>query len=87
MLNFFRCPERYYEGETEKLVIAPADGTIVVVEEVDENEYFKVDIPETFKEEIAENGTYKWISDDSKNNDNIIITIKYPLSMKKIIKK
>ncbi|MCK9180272.1 MAG: phosphatidylserine decarboxylase family protein [Bacteroides sp.] len=41
MLNFFRCPERYYEGETEKLVIAPADGTIVVVEEVDENEYFK----------------------------------------------
>ena len=40
-----------------------------------ENEYFKIDIPETFKEEIAENGTYKWISNDSKNNDNIIITV------------
>ena len=40
MVNFFRCPIRLYDGETEKIVIAPADGKIVVIEEVDENEYF-----------------------------------------------
>ncbi|NLZ73342.1 MAG: phosphatidylserine decarboxylase family protein, partial [Bacteroidales bacterium] len=41
MLNFFRCPDRSFNNETEKLVMAPADGTIVVIEEVDEDEYFK----------------------------------------------
>lgn len=40
-----------------------------------ENEYFKIDIPENYKEEIMENGTYKWIDKESKNNDNIVITI------------
>lgn len=40
MVNFFRCPIRYFAGETEKTVVAPADGTIVVAEVVDENEYF-----------------------------------------------
>lgn len=40
VINFFRCPIRCYEGETENIVIAPADGKIVVIEEVDENEYF-----------------------------------------------
>ena len=40
MLNFYRCPIRYFNGDTEKLVVAPADGKIVVVEEADENEYF-----------------------------------------------
>ena len=40
MLNFYRCPIRYYNGDTEKLVVAPADGKIVVVEETEENEYF-----------------------------------------------
>lgn len=39
-LNFFRCPKRFFEGETENTVVAPADGKIVVIEEVDENEYF-----------------------------------------------
>ena len=39
-LNFYRCPIRYFNGDTEKLVVAPADGRIVVVEEADENEYF-----------------------------------------------
>ena len=39
-LNFYRCPIRYYNGDTEKLVVAPADGKIVVVEEAEENEYF-----------------------------------------------
>ena len=41
MLNFYRCPIRYFNGDTEKLVVAPADGKIVVVEEADENEYFQ----------------------------------------------
>jgi len=40
MLNFYRCPIRYFATDTEKVVVAPADGKIVVVEEVDENEYF-----------------------------------------------
>ena len=40
-LNFYRCPIRYYNGDTEKLVVAPADGRVVVVEEAEENEYFK----------------------------------------------
>lgn len=41
VVNFFRCPIRVFEGETEKLVVAPADGKIVVIEEVEENEYFR----------------------------------------------
>ncbi len=40
MVNFFRCPIRYFKGETDGVVVAPADGKIVVVEEVDEQEYF-----------------------------------------------
>lgn len=38
--NFFRCPIRRFEGETENIVVAPADGRIVVVEEVEEDTYF-----------------------------------------------
>ena len=39
--NFYRCPIRYYGSEdTEKIVVAPADGKIVVIEEVEENTYF-----------------------------------------------
>ncbi len=40
MVNFFRCPIRMFQGPTTKSVVAPADGHIVVIEEVDENEYF-----------------------------------------------
>ena len=42
VLNFYRCPVRRFSetDETEKVVVAPADGKIVVIEEVDENEYF-----------------------------------------------
>lgn len=40
MVNFFRCPIRLFEQDTEKIVVAPADGKIVVIEEVDEHEYF-----------------------------------------------
>ena len=35
VLNFYRCPIRFLNVEdTEKLVVAPADGKIVVIEEV-----------------------------------------------------
>ena len=40
VLNFYRCPIRYFNGDTEKVVVAPADGRIVVIEEVEEHEYF-----------------------------------------------
>ena len=40
MVNFFRCPIRHFEADSEKIVVAPADGKIVVIQEVDENEYF-----------------------------------------------
>jgi phosphatidylserine decarboxylase len=41
VVNFFRCPIRYFgEDDTENIVVAPADGRIVVVQEVDENKYF-----------------------------------------------
>ncbi|MBR4048056.1 MAG: phosphatidylserine decarboxylase family protein [Bacteroides sp.] len=40
LVNFFRCPIRYFNQDTEKVVVAPADGKVVVIEEVDENEYF-----------------------------------------------
>lgn len=40
VLNFYRCPIRYYNDETERIVVAPADGKVVVIEEVDENTYF-----------------------------------------------
>lgn len=41
VLNFFRCPIRKFpETTTEGIVVAPADGKVVVVEEVEETEYF-----------------------------------------------
>ncbi len=41
VLNFYRCPIRYLNVEdTDRLVVAPADGKIVVVEEVDNAPYF-----------------------------------------------
>lgn len=40
VVNFFRCPIRLFNGEVENTVVAAADGKVVVVEEVDENEYF-----------------------------------------------
>ena len=42
MVNFFRCPIRYFPSEdTDRIVVAPADGKIVVIEEVEETEYFR----------------------------------------------
>ena len=40
MLNFYRCPIRYFNGDSERTVVAPADGKIVVIEETTEDEYF-----------------------------------------------
>ena len=40
MLNFYRCPIRYFNGDTEKMVVAPADGRVVVIEATEENDYF-----------------------------------------------
>lgn len=40
LLNFFRCPIRMFNGPTNKSVVAPADGHVVVIEEVEETEYF-----------------------------------------------
>ena len=40
VLNFYRCPVRYLNVEdTSKLVVAPADGKIVVIEEVENAPY------------------------------------------------
>jgi phosphatidylserine decarboxylase len=40
LLNFFRSPARRFPFDSEGLVIAPADGTVVAIEEVMEREYF-----------------------------------------------
>jgi phosphatidylserine decarboxylase len=40
-LNFFRNPKRIFEGFQDGMIVAPADGTIVVIEPTMENEYLK----------------------------------------------
>ena len=41
VINFFRCPVRYFPQEdTDKIVVAPADGRVDVIGEVEENEDF-----------------------------------------------
>ena len=40
LLNFYRCPIRYFNGDTDGVVVAPADGKVVVIEEMEENDYF-----------------------------------------------
>ena len=39
-VSFFRIPHRDFRIENNK-IIAPADGKVVVIEQVEENEYFK----------------------------------------------
>ncbi len=42
MANFFRSPKRLFPSDNvEKIVVAPADGKVVVVEEVFEPDHFK----------------------------------------------
>jgi len=38
VVNFFRCPIRVFEQDSDGLIVAPADGTVVVVEETEEPE-------------------------------------------------
>jgi phosphatidylserine decarboxylase len=40
VLQFFRNPKRYFQVDDNK-VLAPADGKIVVIQEIEEGEYFK----------------------------------------------
>jgi len=40
ILSFFRIPNRTYT-EGEEAIVAPCDGTVVVIEEVEADEYFK----------------------------------------------
>jgi phosphatidylserine decarboxylase len=40
ILSFFRIPSRTYT-EGEDIIVAPCDGTVVVIEEVEPDEYFK----------------------------------------------
>ncbi|HAD98730.1 MAG TPA: phosphatidylserine decarboxylase family protein [Cryomorphaceae bacterium] len=40
VLQFFRNPKRFTKAD-EQVVIAPADGRIVAIEEIEEQEYFK----------------------------------------------
>lgn len=40
LVNFFRCPIRIFGQDTKQVVVAPADGKVVVIEEVEETEYF-----------------------------------------------
>jgi phosphatidylserine decarboxylase len=40
ILSFFRIPNRTYT-EGEDMIVAPCDGTVVVIEEVEADEYFK----------------------------------------------
>lgn len=40
-VNFFQCPKRVFPDDTGGgVVVAPADGKIVVIEETDEDDYF-----------------------------------------------
>lgn len=41
MVNFFRSPKRIFPGDVEDVVVAPADGKVVVIEKVFEPDYFK----------------------------------------------
>src|SRR5438067_962851 len=40
ILSFFRIPNRIYT-EANNVIVAPCDGTVVVIEEVEPDEYFK----------------------------------------------
>jgi len=40
IVNFFRAPKRVIRDKSKGMIVASADGTVVVVEEVEETEYF-----------------------------------------------
>lgn len=39
VLNFFRFPRRHFKGDPDGVVVSSVDGTVVALEEVEENEY------------------------------------------------
>ena len=41
MVNFFRSPKRIFPGDEENVIVAPADGKVVVIEKVYEPDHFK----------------------------------------------
>jgi phosphatidylserine decarboxylase len=41
LVNFYRCPNRHFQGNMDNAIVASADGKIVAIEEVYEGEYFK----------------------------------------------
>ena len=41
LVNFFRDPERVFENFEDGMIVAPADGTVVVIEPTMEDEYLK----------------------------------------------
>ncbi|MDR2627523.1 MAG: phosphatidylserine decarboxylase, partial [Dysgonamonadaceae bacterium] len=41
IMFFFRSPMSVFTGDTKNVVVAPADGRVVVIEEVFETEYFQ----------------------------------------------
>ena len=41
IVNFFRSPKRIFPGDVENVVVAPADGRVVVIEKVFEPDHFK----------------------------------------------
>ncbi len=41
MVNFFRSPIRRFQGDVDGVVVAPADGKVVVIENVFEPDHFK----------------------------------------------
>jgi len=40
IINFFRKPIRIFNVENNNIIVSPADGTVVVIEEVMENDFF-----------------------------------------------
>ena len=67
MVNFFRCPIRLFEHDTEKIVVAPADGRIVVIEEV-------------VKHVDHHNGKFMkaWLPKASTENERSMVVIETP---------
>ena len=41
IVNFFRSPKRLFPGDVDNVVVAPADGKVVVIEKVFEPDHFK----------------------------------------------
>ena len=81
-LNFYRCPIRYFNGDSEKLVVAPADGKIVVSIfmspwNVHAN-WFPVDGKVKFVKHFDGNYHKAWLPKASEENEHADIMIETP---------